>query len=735
MEMSEGNPFLSVAQQEDKKEASFSRARELMEDLKQKRESFWNEKSGPGFLEKENSTNKNGGDISVASSAHVQERMQESLNRLRERLASIKGESITSSSSDVLNKESRVVDDRSTAETISLTRVTSSGGGTTSGDGNSTLLTTSLESHEEGTLPVAAAFGFVVNVPTSMNAKPPTLEDIAEALREFSEMESEDDESDDESEGTSEGITQEEVALEPPVPSINPAVDEYLKNRLNSDDIKETSLDDSSNGDDAYAPSLPTVTHTTFDENVIPKNPFEDSCSLLDKNIPKLVESFESKEEDIDDNLSMDDFGESEECLQHNAFGKGTSSSITGRSTMTMSTLGSKSVNDYIVGSKTQSYSSKIPFFKRKEMDRKKQQGAPAPRRNRVASIVEQFQGNASSSAPPLSSVLPNARIKDKETRRELLVALRADIASNKKFKFIPFPFVPASFQRNKENDGEDDVNISSESSYSPSVHDSDTSGWLSSGESTDAGALFRDLSMSSTFDASLSPKRTLPRNILKTSSSEDRSEDGLLYSQEKEKKLFLSEDEADQHAGGELGGSYFLALMRGMSEDTPICVTTVPLKDAPKAIKSLQCTSYGSLYEVAQRSGADIPVMPLVVKKRIVKKKRIVRRKVPRSKVETDAVASCLGGMYMVCLQSGWTLEKLRSRESYTVKARLTGRQVKGSIDVLPERYTDHECGAMGGSLYLFTESVGATYTASGSMLYMAERSGLGSEQDWVVS
>jgi hypothetical protein len=151
-------------------------------------------------------------------------------------------------------------------------------------------------------------------------------------------------------------------------------------------------------------------------------------------------------------------------------------------------------------------------------------------------------------------------------------------------------------------------------------------------------------------------------------------------------------------------GGMYGLALASGLSRRTPVHVTVSLKRSSPMRLSNdFRCGTSGSHYDLALRSGLDLSVpVPTPVEK------------------ETEGCWEGRGGLYDLAILSGLN-EAIEARTPFTVQI---GAPTDTDEDtVASERRTDYECGA-GGSLSLAMES-GATYTAMGSMYYMASQSG----------
>jgi hypothetical protein len=154
-------------------------------------------------------------------------------------------------------------------------------------------------------------------------------------------------------------------------------------------------------------------------------------------------------------------------------------------------------------------------------------------------------------------------------------------------------------------------------------------------------------------------------------------------------------------------GGMYCLALASGLTKKTPIHVTVVMKRSAPKGLRlsnDFRCGTNGGHYDLALRSGLDLSLsIPTPIKEE-----------------REDGCWEGRGGLYDLAILSGLQ-EAMEARTPFTVQI---GAPTDDDEDtVASERKTDYECGA-GGSLSLAMES-GATYTAVGSMYYMAARSG----------
>jgi hypothetical protein len=151
-------------------------------------------------------------------------------------------------------------------------------------------------------------------------------------------------------------------------------------------------------------------------------------------------------------------------------------------------------------------------------------------------------------------------------------------------------------------------------------------------------------------------------------------------------------------------GGMYSLALASGLTKRTRVHVTVGRKRSSPMRLSNdFRCGTNGSHYDLALRSGLDLSVpVPAPIEK------------------ESEECWEGRGGLYDLAILSGLN-EAIEARTPFTVQI---GAPTDTDDDtVASERRTDYECGA-GGSLFLAMES-GATYTAIGSMYYMASQSG----------
>jgi hypothetical protein len=287
--------------------------------------------------------------------------------------------------------------------------------------------------------------------------------------------------------------------------------------------------------------------------------------------------------------------------------------------------------------------------------------------------------GSSSSDMLDLSVVL-----NDQATRRKHLASLKV-------------ARTPAISQLD-----DSDFIFSDESSFDCST-DSNTSGWVSA-ESGLRDSFMNDNMDHSTDDdwpedsiLSLTPakkakgvKSKVNRKYVDTSSV---------------KPILLAPQKSVDDSCGTMGGMYCLALASGMTKKTPIHVRVVMKRAAPKGLRlsnDFRCGANGGHYDLALRSGLDLSIP------RSIKEER------------EDGCWEGRGGLYDLAILSGLQ-EAMEARTPFTVQI---GAPTDDDEDtVASERKTDYECGA-GGSLSMAMES-GATYTAVGSMYYMASRSG----------
>jgi hypothetical protein len=171
-------------------------------------------------------------------------------------------------------------------------------------------------------------------------------------------------------------------------------------------------------------------------------------------------------------------------------------------------------------------------------------------------------------------------------------------------------------------------------------------------------------------------------------------------------KPIVLAPQKSVDDSCGTTGGMYCLALASGLTKKTPIHVRVVLKRAAPKGLRLSDDF----------RCGANGGHYDLALRSGL-------DLSIPRSIKEEreDGCWEGRGGLYDLAILSGFQ-EAMKARTPFTVQI---GAPTDDDEDtVASERKTDYECGA-GGSLSLAMES-GAAYTAVGSMYYMAARSGL---------
>jgi hypothetical protein len=287
--------------------------------------------------------------------------------------------------------------------------------------------------------------------------------------------------------------------------------------------------------------------------------------------------------------------------------------------------------------------------------------------------------GSSSSDMLDLSVVL-----NDQATRRKHLASLKV-------------ARTPAISQLD-----DSDFIFSDESSFDCST-DSNTSGWVS------AESGLRDSFMNDNMDHSTDddwPEDSILSLTPAKKSKGVKSKVNRKYVDASSvKPILLGPQKSVDDSCGTMGGMYCLALASGMTKKTPIHVRVVMKRAAPKGLRlsnDFRCGANGGHYDLALRSGLDLSIP------RSIKEER------------EDGCWEGRGGLYDLAILSGLQ-EAMEARTPFTVQI---GAPTDDDEDtVASERKTDYECGA-GGSLSMAMES-GATYTAVGSMYYMASRSG----------
>lgn len=273
------------------------------------------------------------------------------------------------------------------------------------------------------------------------------------------------------------------------------------------------------------------------------------------------------------------------------------------------------------------------------------------------------------------------AVVDDHDSRRKLLEALQEDV-QNIKAAYVKMETSPVTLPSiDRSSVSEDESSTSSSFDF---TSNSDTSGWISSGESVGS-----DSGLPCT-----PPNESLLNMNLHMPDSDDSSEDMSLLSAimivptEKERRdnilsepvLFTEERTAERLC---LGGLYGIALASGWDESESIQVHAVP-ETRPRDMHEStdnRCGTRGSLYDLSVRSGAKIQVLP---------PQQGRRNEIARVK------NLALGGLYNLAMRSGLDPEEFGSRKPVSVSVKQQD-QLLGSLDVMPESVSDRECGAWG--------------------------------------
>lgn len=198
-------------------------------------------------------------------------------------------------------------------------------------------------------------------------------------------------------------------------------------------------------------------------------------------------------------------------------------------------------------------------------------------------------------------------------------------------------------------------------------------------------------------------------------------SEDFMCFDEEEEKvetievkPLFVPENVSDQCCTAS-GGLYDLALSNGpvimdiSDQFDPVSVRRGKAKQiSVRWSTDFRCGTYGSLYDIACRSGCEVVATNKTVAQKRPTKKNPIKKNTTKKNVTSEKKSMITrGGSYDIALRSGLTKKALTSRDSCHVEINLKSysshHMMSGDeIEVLSEIISDRQCGA-NGSLAIF--------------------------------